>query len=137
VIPTRERLPAERRSITRAFRLAYTHKDDTIDVLHFYFTTGLYDDGRVGEVFIKGDKIGTLASGALDVIGILMSLLLQHGVPLTEILPKLRHMRFAPSGFTKDPEIPSCSSVVDLLAQWLGKKFLPDPMAVKGDGAPP
>lgn len=135
MIPTRERLPSERKSITRTFRLAYKHSDGRPDMMRFYFTAGCYDDGRVGEVFVKADKIGTLASGALDAVCIMMSMLLQHGVPLAEILPKLRHTRFDPSGFTKDPDIPSCSSALDLLAAWLAKKFLPDPMAVKGQDA--
>jgi ribonucleoside-diphosphate reductase alpha chain len=120
----RERLPTERRSVTRVFRLAYTHKDGLSDIMTFYFTVGLYDDGRVGEVFLKADKTGTLASGALDTVAMLVSLLLQYGVPLTDILPKLRGIRFAPNGFTKDPEIPSCASAIDLLAQFLEHRFL-------------
>jgi ribonucleoside-diphosphate reductase alpha chain len=128
---TRDRLPAERKSITRVFRLAYTHKDGTSDVMGFYFTVGMYDDGRPGEIFIKADKTGTLASGALDAVGMMMSMMLQYGVPIADILPKLRGIRFTPNGFTKDPEIPSCSSALDLLAQWLAKRFLPDPQDVK------
>lgn len=131
--PTRERLPPERPSITRVFRLAYSHHDGSRDIMQFYLTAGTYPDGRVGEVFIKADKMGTLAAGALDAVCMMMSMLLQYGVPLEEILPKLRHTRFPPEGFTKAPDIPSCSSPIDLLAQWLAKKFLPDPMAVKDD----
>jgi ribonucleoside-diphosphate reductase alpha chain len=128
---TRERLPDERPSFTRVFRLARTHKDGTTDLVHLYFTAGLYNDGRVGEVFLRVDQCGSLAAGALDAVALMMSLLLQYGVPLKELLPKLRGMRFDPSGFTKDPEIPSCTSALDLLAQWLAKRFLPDPMDVK------
>ena len=130
----RDRLPTERRAITRVFRLAYTHKDGTPGIMQFYFSVGLYDDGRVGEVFLKADKTGTLASGALDAVAMMISMMLQYGVPLGDIVPKLRGIRFEPSGFTKDPEIPSCSSPLDLLAQWLAKKFLPDPMDVKTGG---
>jgi hypothetical protein len=60
-----------------------------------------------------------------------MSMLLQNGVPLDEILPKLRHTKYPPSGFTKDPTLPSCSSPLDLLAQFLAQKFSPDPLDVK------
>lgn len=128
---TRERLPAERRAVTRVFRLTRNHKDGTVGLVHFYFTVGLYGDGRVGEVFLKADQTGTLASGALDAVAMMMSLLLQYGVPLADIVPKLRGLRFEPSGWTKDPEIPNCSSALDLLAQWLSKRFIPDPQDVK------
>ena len=119
----RKRLPSERKSITRVFRLPYTHKDGTTDLMHLYFTIGLYDDGTPGEVFIKADKTGTLASGALDAVGIMMSVMLQHGISLETVVDKLRHTRYPPSGFTKDPEIPSCSSPLDLLAQFLELRF--------------
>ena len=122
-LPDRKRLPTERKSLTRTLRLAYNHKDGTPDVMHFYVTVGLYDDGKPGEIFIKADKTGSLASGALDAVGIMMSLCLQHGIPLEAITSKLRHMRFTPSGFTKDPELPSCSSPLDFVAQFLDLRF--------------
>lgn len=121
--PQRDRLPAERSSVTRAFRLKYTHKDGSVDEMHFYFTAGFYADGRLGEVFIKADKTGSLASGTLDATSTYISMMLQYGIPLDVITGKLRHSRFPPNGFTGDPEIPSCSSPLDLLAQWLDLKF--------------
>jgi ribonucleoside-diphosphate reductase alpha chain len=33
-------------------------------------------------------------------------------------------MRFEPSGFTKNPEIPIAKSLVDYVFRWLGSKFL-------------
>jgi ribonucleoside-diphosphate reductase alpha chain len=122
-LPERKRLPAERRSVTRTLRLPYSHKDGSPDIMRFFITVGLYDDGSPGEVFIKADKTGSVASGALDAVGILMSLCLQHGIPLETITSKLRHMRFMPSGFTKDPELPSCSSPLDFVAQFLDLRF--------------
>jgi ribonucleoside-diphosphate reductase alpha chain len=53
-----------------------------------------------------------------------MSLALQHGVPLSTLANKLSHMRFDPSGFTGNPEIPSAKSIVDYLVRWLSAKFL-------------
>jgi len=120
----RRRLPQERKAITHVFRLAYQHKDGTDDVMHFYFTVGLYDDGSPGEIFIKADRTGTLASGALDAVGIMMSMMLQYGVPLEALTSKLRHMRFPPHGFTGDADIKSCTSPIDLLAAWLEHKFI-------------
>jgi ribonucleoside-diphosphate reductase alpha chain len=122
---TRERLPDERASVTRGFRLSYVHKDGTPDVMHFYFTPGLYPDGRVGEIFIKADKPGTLASGLMDALGVMISMLLQYGVPLETIVNKLRGTRFAPAGFTGgDPDVKNCTSPLDLLARWLQVKYL-------------
>lgn len=123
--PVRERLPDDRTSSTRRFRLRYTHKDGTPDTMRLYFTAGLYPDGRVGEVFVKADKTGTLASGSMDCVAVMMSMMLQYGVPLEEVCKKLRHTRFGPGGWTGDAEFPSCSSPLDLLAQWLMKKWGP------------
>ena len=33
-------------------------------------------------------------------------------------------MRFEPSGFTKNPEIPIAKSIMDYVFRWLGSKFL-------------
>jgi len=130
-IPQRERLPSERAGLTRTFRLKYIHKDGTPDEMHLYFKTGCYPDGRLGEIFITVDKVGTLASGALDNAAMMISMLLQYGVPLEVITNKLRHSRFTPNGFTGDPEIPSCSSPLDLLAQWLELKYGKKPEELK------
>ncbi len=34
-------------------------------------------------------------------------------------------MRFEPSGFTKNPEIPYAKSITDYIFRWLASKFLP------------
>ncbi len=119
----RERLPLERRSITKSWRLAHEREDGSIGVMKLYFIASVYPDGRPGEVFVKADKAGSTVSGALDGAAIMVSLLLQHGVPLGAITSKLRGTKFPPSGFTKDPQVPSCGSPLDLLAQWLDLTF--------------
>jgi ribonucleoside-diphosphate reductase alpha chain len=118
-------MPPERASYTKVFRLPYQHKDGSTDIMKFYFTVGLYDDGRVGEVFIKADKVGTLASGALDAVAIYLSMLLQAGTPLEEVLAKIKGTRFPPAGFTGEADVKNCTSPLDLLARWLEHKFLP------------
>lgn len=122
----RERLPPERASYTKTFRLRYSHKDGSTDVMKFYFTAGLYDDGRVGEVFVRADKVGTLAGGVLDAVAIYLSMLLQTGVPLPEVIGKIKGTRFPPAGFTGDADVPNCTSPLDLLARWLEKRFVAD-----------
>jgi hypothetical protein len=91
--------------------------------MKIYFIVGKYPDGRPGEIFIKADRSGSLAAGALDAVAIMMSIALQHGVPLRTLTDKLRHSRFEPEGYTRDPQFPTASSVVDLLAQWLTSIF--------------
>jgi ribonucleoside-diphosphate reductase alpha chain len=111
----RRRLPDERQAITHHFRIL-DHDG--------YITVGMYEDGSPGEVFMKMAKQGSTVSGLMDSLAICMSLALQHGVPLSTMANKLSHMRFDPSGFTGNPEIPSAKSIVDYLVRWLSAKFL-------------
>jgi len=119
----RKKLPDDRRSISREFRIPWVHSNGDVDVMEIHFDVGLFDDGAPGEVWIRAHKTGSLASGSLNAAAIMISIALQHGVPLRTLTGKLRHMRFNPSGFTKDPRFPSCTSPLDLLAQWLESLF--------------
>ena len=69
-------------------------------------------------------KEGSTISGLMDSLAIAISLTLQYGVPLEALVNKFTHMRFEPSGFTKNPEIPMAKSLVDYIFKWLGSKFL-------------
>ena len=95
----------------------------TDDRMKFYFTVGMYPDGSFGEIFIRADRSGSLASGAFDAVATMISIAVQYGVPLHVLLDKLRHSRFEPEGWTQDPHFPSASSPLDLLAQWLTTLF--------------
>lgn len=115
--PTRRRLPETRVSLTHKFK---------INESKFYITVGLYEDGTPGEVFIKSGKaMGSFEHGILDGFSILLSIALQHGVPLKVIIGKLRTMRFEPSGITesKNQELRFAESVLDYIAKWLNLKF--------------
>jgi ribonucleoside-diphosphate reductase alpha chain len=111
----RERLPAERRSITHRFEVG-GHEG--------YIIVGMYDDGRPGEVFIKMAKEGSTLSGVMDGLALSLSVGLQYGVPLKALVDKLTNTRFEPSGFTQNPQIRYASSVLDYIARWLGGKFI-------------
>ena len=111
----RERLPAERRSITHRLEVG-GHEG--------YIIVGMYDDGRPGEVFIKMAKEGSTLSGVMDGLALSLSIGLQYGVPLKALVDKLKNTRFEPSGFTQNPEIRYASSILDYLARWLGGKFI-------------
>jgi ribonucleoside-diphosphate reductase alpha chain len=53
----------------------------------------------------------------------LTSLALQYGVPLDALVKKFEHVRFEPSGFTKNPDIPVAKSPTDYIFRFLGTRF--------------
>ena len=89
-----------------------------------YIHVGFYEDGTPGEIFIKMAKEGSTISGLMDTIGVLTSMALQYGVPLEVLVSKFSHVRFEPSGFTKNPEIPMAKSLIDYIFRFLGTRFL-------------
>ncbi|MDD5308429.1 MAG: vitamin B12-dependent ribonucleotide reductase, partial [Deltaproteobacteria bacterium] len=129
----RRRLPDERRSITHKFDIA-GHEG--------YITAGMYNDGKVGEIFIRMAKEGSVVSGLMDSFATAISLALQYGVPLSVLVDKFSHTRFEPSGITHNPEIPIAKSVMDYIFRWLQLKFQPESATnsgglVIGDGDDP
>lgn len=121
-IPVREKLLSERPGFVRRFHLVY-FEDEVKKELTFYIQPGMYEDGRLGEIFITGSYQNDLIRGALDSMAMMLSLGLQHGVPLQTMTAKLRHNAFGPAGLTGDPEFRRCTSVFDLIAQYLDAKF--------------
>jgi len=115
--PHRRRLPAERTAITHKFDIA-GHEG--------YITVGLYPDGQPGEIFLKMAKEGSTVSGLMDSFATTVSVALQYGVPLRDLVNKFAHVRFEPSGFTGNSEIPIAKSIVDYIFRWLGSRFLTD-----------
>jgi ribonucleoside-diphosphate reductase alpha chain len=113
--PARRRLPAERKAYTHKFSIA-GHEG--------YITAGMYEDGMPGEVFITMSKEGSTLSGMMDAFATSISIALQYGVPVKVLVDKFSHMRFEPSGFTQNPEIPIAKSICDYIFRWLGMKFL-------------
>jgi len=122
--PHRHRLPVERTAVTHKFDLA-GHEG--------YITVGLYPDGQPGEIFLKMAKEGSTVSGLMDSFATTVSVALQYGVPLRDLVNKFAHVRFEPSGFTGNQEIPIAKSIVDYIFRWLGSRFLgPDDKAALG-----
>ncbi|HJS59094.1 MAG TPA: vitamin B12-dependent ribonucleotide reductase [Vicinamibacteria bacterium] len=113
--PARRKLPDERRSITHKFSIA-GHEG--------YITVGMYEDGKPGEIFLVMAKEGSTISGLMDAFATSISMALQYGVPLEALVEKFSHVRFEPSGFTKNPEIPFAKSITDYIFRWLAAKFL-------------
>ena len=71
-------------------------------------------------------KEGSTISGLMDTLATSVSLALQYGVPLRDVVNKFAHVRFEPSGFTGNPEIPIAKSLVDYIFRWMGSRFLPN-----------
>ncbi|MCL4848363.1 MAG: vitamin B12-dependent ribonucleotide reductase [Acidobacteria bacterium] len=124
-MPVRRKLPDERRAITHKFDLA-GHEG--------YITVGLYEDGQPGEIFLVMAKEGSTISGFADAFAQAISYALQYGVPLQVLVDKFSHVRFEPSGMTRNPEVRFAKSIVDYVFRWMATKFL-SPEAMYRAGA--
>ena len=123
--PVRRKLPDERGSITHKFSIG-GHEG--------YITVGMYDDGSPGEIFITMAKEGSTISGLMDAFATAVSFNLQYGVPLKFLVDKFAHVRFEPSGWTGNQQIPYAKSIMDYIFRWLGAKFLAAEYAVTEAG---
>jgi ribonucleoside-diphosphate reductase alpha chain len=113
--PVRRKLPDERQAITHKFDIA-GHEG--------YITVGLFENGQPGEIFLVMAKEGSTISGFADAFAQAISYALQYGVPLQVLVDKFSHVRFEPSGMTRNPEIRFAKSIVDYIFRWLASKFL-------------
>ena len=60
----------------------------------YRMTVGRYQDGSVGEVFLNADRADSLLDVLVNDAAILVSLCLQHGVPLARIAHTLKRDAF-------------------------------------------
>jgi ribonucleoside-diphosphate reductase alpha chain len=60
----------------------------------------------------------------MDTIARLTSMAMQYGVPLTSLAEKLQNSRFEPSGMTRNPAIPTATSMVDYIFRYLAQRFV-------------
>jgi ribonucleoside-diphosphate reductase alpha chain len=113
--PMRRKLPDERQAITHKFDIA-GHEG--------YITVGLFEDGMPGEIFLVMAKEGSTISGFADAFAQAISYALQYGVPLQALVDKFSHVRFEPSGMTRNPDVRFAKSIVDYIFRWMASKFL-------------
>lgn len=118
-VPMRTRLPRIRHAKTVSFDVQGNEG---------YLTTGEYEDGRIGEVFVKMSKQGSTLAGLIDAFSIAVSVGLQYGVPLETYIQKFIGTRFEPAGITDDPDVRMAQSVVDYIFRRLALDYL-DPEA--------
>jgi ribonucleoside-diphosphate reductase alpha chain len=122
--PVRRKLPDERVAITHKF---------SVEGQEGYVTVGLYEDGKPGELFITMAKEGSTLSGVMDAFATAISLTLQYGVGLEFLVNKFSHVRFEPSGWTNNAQIPYAKSIIDYIFRWMASKFLtPEEQAAVG-----
>ena len=111
-----KKMPKTRKGITHNFSVG-NHK--------VYITANVYDNGRLGEIFLSSSKEGSIVAGLLDTLARLMSKTLQSGEPVESVIESLINMRFEPWGATDDEFIPFAKSIPDYIARWLAREFLP------------
>jgi ribonucleoside-diphosphate reductase alpha chain len=111
----RRKLPDERQAITHKFDIA-GHEG--------YSTVGHFEDGMPGESFLVMAKEGSTISGFADAFAQAISYALQYGVPLQALVDKFSHVRFEPSGMTRNPDVRFAKSIVDYIFRWMASKFL-------------
>ena len=122
--PMRRKLPDERQAITHKFDIS-GHEG--------YITVGLFEDGMPGEIFLVMAKEGSTISGFADAFAQAISYALQYGVPLQALVDKFSHVRFEPSGMTKNADVRFAKSIVDYIFRWMASKFLsPEAQYVAG-----
>jgi ribonucleoside-diphosphate reductase alpha chain len=115
--PVRRELDDERPSLTHKFKVG-GHTG--------YMTIGLYPDGSPAELFLVVGKEGGVVRGLLDGFATSVSLALQYGVPLRELVDRFTNMSFEPAGWTPNPDVPYAKSILDYVFRYLALKYLDD-----------
>ncbi|MQB00920.1 MAG: hypothetical protein GEU78_11620 [Actinobacteria bacterium] len=116
--PVRHKMPKKRTGKTFKFRVGDTEG---------YLTAGEFDDGTLGEIFLKVAKQGSTLAGIMDAFAITISMGLQYGVPLSDYVRQFVGTRFEPSGMTDDPDFRLASSILDYVFRLLALEYLDEP----------
>jgi ribonucleoside-diphosphate reductase alpha chain len=112
----RRRLPRRRHGFTQEARIA-GHK--------VFLRTGEYEDGTLGEIFIDMHKEGAAFRSVMNCLAIAVSMGLQYGVPLEDLVDQFTFTRFEPHGRVDGHDnIRACTSVVDYVFRVLGLEYV-------------
>ncbi len=114
--PTQQPLPRRRRGHVTAVSVG----GEPIQL-----TASGRDDGCLGEVLVRCGERAPARAGLLDAYAAALSVGLEHGVPLADLLGPSLGLGFVPAGRTDDPEIPQVRSVADYVARRLAIDWLP------------
>lgn len=113
--PRRRRLPKSRNSRTTSF---------SVGGAEGYLTSSSYENGDIGEIFLKLGKQGSTLAGVMDAFSLAISVALQYGVPLETYVQKFTNMKFEPAGMTDDPDIRIAQSLIDYVFRRLALDYL-------------
>jgi ribonucleoside-diphosphate reductase alpha chain len=112
----RERLPKKRMGFTQEARVG-GHK--------IFLRTGVYADGRLGEIFIDMHKEGAAFRSLMNCFAMSVSIGLQYGVPLQTYVDQFTFTRFEPQGPVEGhPYVKFATSIVDFIFRTLGVEYL-------------
>jgi ribonucleoside-diphosphate reductase alpha chain len=112
----RRRLPKRRHGFTQEARIA-GHK--------VFLRTGEYEDGTIGEIFIDMHKEGAAFRSMMNCFAISVSMGLQYGVPLEDLVDQFCFTRFEPHGRVEGHDnIKVSTSVIDYVFRVLGYEYL-------------
>lgn len=87
-------------------------------------TPSRYEDGDLGEIFLKLGKQGSTLAGVMDAFSLAISVALQYGVPLETYVQKFTNMKFEPAGMTDDADIRIAQSLIDYVFRRLALDYL-------------
>ncbi len=99
-----------------------THKT-TIGNQDIYITTVDHSDGTLGKIMITIGKEGD-EMRIYSVVATLITMLLEHEVPLEKIVATLKYQQMPPDGVTSNVDIPIALSICDYLGKWLELKYI-------------
>src|SRR5206468_12302534 len=112
----RRRLPKRRHGFTQEARIG-GHK--------VFLRTGEYEDGTLGEIFIDMHKEGAAFRSMMNCFAIAVSMGLQYGVPLEDLVNHFTFTRIQPQGRVDGHDhIRACTSVNDYVFRTLGLEYL-------------
>lgn len=90
-----------------------------------YLTTGHFEDGQLGEVFVDVNKAGSAFRTVMSVLAIFASVGLQYGVPLEEYVDALEGVEMVPAGAVEgDTEVTEALSILDWIGRHLRAHYL-------------
>ena len=113
----RERLPPR---VDRGYR-----QKVRVDGQTFYLRTGEYPDGRIGEIFLDLAGAGSTLSGLAESLAKVISVAIQFGTPVEEVVDALLGAKFEPAGIVElHDDVKVCQSIPDLIARDIAINYL-------------
>ena len=114
-IASRERLPARRPSATHVIRWAGSDDQPT----EYSVTVGYFLDGRPGEVFANGLRVGSSMQSLLEDACVAVSIALQHGVAPADLAYSMGR---TPISKTETRPASIIGAIAEVLVQGPGKE---------------